>query len=248
MTHSLAAIRTEVEARLGSQLSAAFAGDVRSPKPTIATGIGTIDRALGGVPRGAITELVALPFVSAGQKSLQTQLLARATQERACALVDGTDSFDPKSARAIGVDLRRLLWVRCSGQDMKGLEQAFKCADLLLQGSGGFGLILVDLASVSQRFVRKIPLTTWFRLRAVVERQDTALVFSTSSPVTSTCTELRLALSVKDVRWSQLTDTGPTHARVFAGFDFEADISRTRSFRKTAQSATRSLLAYPQLA
>ncbi len=31
-----------------------------------------------------------------------------------CALVDASDSFDPKSAEAAGVELRRLLWVRCS--------------------------------------------------------------------------------------------------------------------------------------
>jgi hypothetical protein len=47
---------------------------------------------------------------------------------------------------------------------MKGLEQAFKCADLLLQDSGGFGLTIVDLAGISPRFVRKVPLTTWFRI------------------------------------------------------------------------------------
>jgi hypothetical protein len=53
---------------------------------------------------------------------------------------------------------------------MKATEQAFKSADLLLQGSGGFGLLALDLAGVSERFVRKVPLSTWFRFRAVVEK------------------------------------------------------------------------------
>jgi len=35
-----------------------------------------------------------------------------------CALVDASDSFDPKSAEAAGVDLRRVLWVRCSKRSM----------------------------------------------------------------------------------------------------------------------------------
>ena len=94
-----------------------------------------MDRQIGGIPFGALTELVAASWTSSGQKSLQTLLLARATQEHVCALIDATDSFDPKSAHALGVSLCRLLWVRCSGRDMKGLEQAFQCADLLLQAS-----------------------------------------------------------------------------------------------------------------
>jgi recA bacterial DNA recombination protein len=197
---------------------------------------------------GAITELVAPPFISAGQKSIQAQLLARATQEQLCALVDATDSFHPKSAQAIGVNLRQLLWVRCSGRGMKALEQAFQCADLLLQGSSGFGAIIVDLASLPPCFVRKVPLTTWFRFRAVVEKQETALVFSTPHAVTSTCSELVLAVSTQGVQWSQATELGPTHARVFAGFDFQAEIARKRFFKKPVQPASHPFRCYPRLA
>ena len=131
---------------------------------------------------------------------------------------------------------------------MKCLEQAFKCADLLLQGSGGFGVIIVDLAGLPERFVRKVPLTTWFRFRAVVEKQETALVFSTPHAVTSTCSELVLALSMQHVQWSQPTEFCPTHARVFAGFDFQAEITRKRSFKKPVQSASHTLRSYPRLA
>jgi hypothetical protein len=246
--HSIAAIRTQVESRLGGRTAAAFDVHARPPTATIPTGIDDIDRALGGIPVGSITELVAPRFISGGQKSIQAQLLARATQEQVCALVDATDSFDPKSAQAIGVDLQRLLWVRCSGRGMMSLEQAFKCADLLLQGSGGFGAIVVDLSGLSPRFVRKVPLTTWFRFRAVIEKQETALVFSTPHSVTSTCSELVLAFSTQHVRWSQATELCPTHARVFAGFDFQAEITRKRSFKKPVQSASHTLDCYPRLA
>jgi hypothetical protein len=245
---SIAAIHTQVESRLGPRVAAAFDVKARPPIATIPTGIDHIDRALGGIPVGAITELVAPRFISAGQKSMQAQLLARATQEQLCALVDATDSFDPKSAQAIGVDLQRLLWVRCTGNGMKSLEQAFKCADLLLQGSGGFGIIIVDLSGLSPRFVRKVPLTTWFRFRAVVEKQGTALVFSTPHAVTSTCSELALAFSMQHVRWSQPTELCPTHTRVFAGFDFKAEMTRKRSFKKPVQSASHTLRSYPRLA
>ena len=109
---------------------------MRPPRATIPSGIDAINLALGGIPVGAITELVAVPFTSAGNKTLQAQLLAQVTRERSCALVDTIDSFDPKSARAMGTNLDRLLWVRCGGREMKGLEQAFKCPDLLLQATG----------------------------------------------------------------------------------------------------------------
>jgi RecA/RadA recombinase len=151
-THSIAAIRTQVESRLGPRASAAFDVHARPPIATIPTGIDDIDRALGGIPVGAITDLVVPQFISAGQKSIQAQLLARATQEQVCALVDATDSFDPKSAQAIGVNLRQLLWVRCRGRGMKALEQAFQCADLLLQGSGGFGVIISAALLASPRW------------------------------------------------------------------------------------------------
>ena len=34
-------------------------------------------------------------------------------RQEACALVDASDAFDPESAIAAGIDLKRLLWVRC---------------------------------------------------------------------------------------------------------------------------------------
>ena len=245
---SVAAIQTQVEARLSGRVSAAFAAQVCPPKSTIVTGIEAVDRMLGGIPVGAISEVVAAPFTSAGKKTLQAQLLAQVTREHSCALVDATDSFDPKSARAMGTNLDRLLWVRCSGREMKALEQAFKSADLLLQATGGFGLVVVDLAGVPPSFVRKVPLTTWFRFRAMVEKQQTALVFSTPCAVTATCSELILDLSAKEVRWSQTAESCPSNARVFAGFDFEVEIRRNRSFKKPAQPARHKLFAYPRLA
>jgi recombination protein RecA len=242
---SIAAIRAHVEARFSNRVSAGFVEHVRPSKPTILTGLDEIDQELGGIPLGAITEVVGANCISCGQKSLQAQLFARATQERMCALIDATDSFDPKSAEAMGVNLRRLLWVRCSGREMKGLEQAFKCADLVLQATGGFGLIIVDVAGLSERLVRKVPLSTWFRFSRIVEKQETALVFSTPCAVTSTCSDLLLTLAGNEVNWSQTGDAAPTHARVFAGFNFAADLARKRSFKKPAQSITYRQSAYP---
>jgi hypothetical protein len=205
--------------------------------PVIPTGITALDTEVGGIPCGAITEVISPGRVSSGHASLQTRLLAFASKEGFCALVDATDSFDPKSAQAAGVNLNRMLWVRCRNNGVKSLEQAFKCADLLIQGSSGFGMIVVDVADIAERLVRKVPLTTWFRFSRVIEKLETALVFSTPCPVTSTCSALSLSLSPAQVKWSEITHNGPSHSRLFAGFDFEVEVARKRCFRKPVQSA-----------
>jgi hypothetical protein len=115
------------------------------------------------------------------------------------------------------------------------LEQAFKAADLLLQGSGGFGLIMVDLAGISERFVRKIPLTTWFRFRSVAEKLDAPLVFITPCSVLTTCSSLTLILSAGQLRWSIPVPGSPAHARLPAGLDFQVKVAARRSFKKPSQ-------------
>src|SRR5438876_10464726 len=82
-------------------------------KPVLPTGISSVDGVLGGVPVGGITEIVGSRWCSAGRATLLGQLLREATREFYCGLVDATDSFDPRSAEAAGVNLLSLLWIRC---------------------------------------------------------------------------------------------------------------------------------------
>jgi hypothetical protein len=233
---SLAAIRAQVEERLSGRVTAPFTARPPVEQPVLVTGIPAIDSNLGGIPCGEITEIVGARWSSTGRKSLQSQLLSRATKDQFCALIDATDSFDPKSSRSAGVDLRRLLWIRCSGQGMKAIEQAFKSADLLLQGSGGFGLLVLDLAGVSEKFVRKVPLSTWFRFRAVVEKLSAPLVVLTPYPVVGTCSSLTVNLSGAQIRWLCPTEAGPAHARLAMGLDFDVQVAARRSFKKPSQS------------
>lgn len=80
---------------------------------TVATGIAALDELTGGVPRGALTEVCGR--ASSGRTSVLLSLLARMTQTgEVCALVDASDSFDPRGAEEAGVELKRVLWVRCS--------------------------------------------------------------------------------------------------------------------------------------
>jgi recombination protein RecA len=82
------------------------------------SGVTELDAVLGGgFPRGSLVELCGP--ASSGRTSLAFSLLASATQQQqACAFVDVTDSLDPASLAAAGVDLPRLLWIRCG--EMQG--------------------------------------------------------------------------------------------------------------------------------
>lgn len=77
------------------------------------SGVTELDAALGGgFPRGSIVELCGP--ASSGRTSLAFSLLARATErQEACAFVDVSDSLDPLSLAAAGVELPRVLWIRC---------------------------------------------------------------------------------------------------------------------------------------
>src|SRR5213075_3547374 len=77
------------------------------------SGVAELDAVLGGgFPRGSLVELCG-PATS-GRTGLAFSLLAQVTsRQEACAFVDVSDSLDPVSLAAAGVDLPRLLWVRC---------------------------------------------------------------------------------------------------------------------------------------
>jgi hypothetical protein len=150
------------------------------PPPThLITGVFSLDQASGGgLPKGAITELIS-PQVSAGSASLIHALLQRAQRDGYfVTLIDGSDSFDPCSLP--NSDLRHLLWVRCT----KAVE-AIKAADLLLR-DGNFPLVIVDLVLNAPSELRKIPQTSWYRLQRLVEPTSTAcLIMNRQSMVSS---------------------------------------------------------------
>jgi recombination protein RecA len=107
------AIRLQIESALAARIPAALTPVPRVIRPVEATGIGTLDDLLrGGLPVGALTELVG-PECS-GRTSVALNFVAGLTQAgRVCAWIDVSNALDPSSAAATGVDLERLLWVRC---------------------------------------------------------------------------------------------------------------------------------------
>jgi len=162
----------------------------------VRSGIPEVDCATGGLPRGALTEIVG--SASSGRTSLLLSILAEATaRQETCALVDAEDAFDPLSAAAAGVRLERLIWVRST----HNAEHALKAADLLIQG-GGFGLVIMDLGDTPPATARRISLTSWFRLRRAVEPTPTVLVSVARQSNAKTCASLMLECKRERIRWS----------------------------------------------
>jgi recombination protein RecA len=135
-------------------------------------------------PRGRITEVIGAR--STGRTSLLHSVLAASTgRGEFAAVIDTNDAFDPSSAAGAGVQLEKLIWVRCAGN----VEHAMRAADLVIH-AGGFGVVAVDLAEASDAGLRRIPATTWFRWRRAVESTPTVLMMIARAPVAKSCPAL----------------------------------------------------------
>jgi hypothetical protein len=235
----------------------------------LVTGIPEIDAMTGGIPRGCLTEIYGP--ASSGKTTVLIATFAAATQrDEPCVLIDATDSFDPVSGSSAGLDLNKLLWIRCGGNvrsksvsslarandiskanrqqptanddflarklrnyNEYRLEQVLKATDLILQ-SGGFGLVALDLAGISEKFVRRIPLASWFRFQRAVEHTKTALLVISEIPCAQTCSALVMKLSGKPSALSPQPLEKPAHAEIFEGFRAEAELVHSRLERKPA--------------
>jgi len=277
----------------------------------ISSGIPAIDILTGGLPRGCLTEICGP--VSSGRTTVLLATLAAATgRGECCALIDASDALDPDSLAAAGVDLDRLLWVRCNEEsprrrrdpekcaapkntapaatpsggkggpeqsacdfDGKGwvknesrrserrLEQVLRATDLLLE-SGGFGLIILDLADVPPLAARRIPLTTWFRFRRAVEHKPTILLAIAQQPIAGSCSSLLLQLAVAKRRQNAARGAGrgsdlarqrtpeegtmhcegdcesieTAHMHLLSGLEMHVELIRSRLDRKPARCVT----------
>ena len=168
---------------------------VKTPPPLF-TGNVLVDQVMGGVPRANLTEICGTE--SAGSTGLLLSLLQQTTANgEFCALIDWQDAFDPSSASAMGLELNRLLWVRCN----RNLEHALKATDLLIKAAG-FGVVALDLVGVSPRLLQRIPIASWFRLRHGAEQSGTALVVTSQDLHTGSCSRLQIEVHQEQSMWS----------------------------------------------
>ena len=252
--------------------------EVRPRPEMLSTGIPELDALTGGIPRGCLTEIYG--SATSGKTSVLLATIAAATQRgETCVLVDASDSFDPASGKAAGIDFGKLLWVRCGVSPLRDsassvvkdfknsnhrghrvtptkpqsehrLEQVLKTTDLILQ-SGGFGLVVLDLAGIPEKFVRRIPLAFWFRFQRAVEHTKTALLVMSEFPCAQTCATVAVKLDMNKQGYPTLVsplfgETGweishqpsetLTHAQLLENMHVKAEIVRSRLERKPAQS------------
>jgi recombination protein RecA len=249
----------ELDVRPASRL------EVRPRPEMLSSGIAEVDAITGGIPRGCLSEIYGP--ASSGKTSVLLAAIAAATRrEETCVLMDASDSFDPESGAAAGVEFGKLLWVRCgemssavgrrlsasnvSADDRRSktddayikrntnerrLEQVLKSTDLVLQ-SGGFGMVALDLAGIPEKFVRRIPLASWFRFQRAVEHTKTALLVLSEFACTQTCAAVVLKLGYEPSAVSHQPSGKPSHAQLLQGMRVEAELSRMRLQRKPAGS------------
>ncbi len=245
-------IKRSVEAALEKKVPSALTVRERPAPVCLPTGIAEVDALCGGIPRGALSE-IAGP-ASSGRTSLLHSLLAQATaRQEFCALVDASGSFDPCSAHESGVQLDRVLWVRCKSESRvpsaskpgssrnsvlrtrySVLDNVLRVADLLL-ASGGFGLLALDLGDLAADAVRRVPLTTWFRVRRTVEHTPTAIVVLEQEASAKSCADVVLRLQSSDFR---LQSSGePAHAQLLTGQNIAVELTRGQAQKKLAASS-----------
>ena len=261
-------------------VTAATRLEIRPAPEMVSSGIAELDAMTGGLPRGCVTEICGA--ASSGRTTLLLASLMAATRRgEFCAVVDASDALDTHSAAAAGVELGRLLWVRCGDCSSKShpsqrhtpaslrassatekssknnlrnpdsserrLEQVLRATDLLLE-SGGFGMIVLDLADLPPLVARRIPLTTWFRFRRAIEHTPTILLAVEQQAIAGSCSSLLLQLGSSGnsnvfpnkEHVSDETDASesfqPAHVRLLTGLNINAEVVRSRLERKPARS------------
>ena len=181
--------KAEIEAEIVGRFGKALTLQGKPPTPTLSTGVSTLDQFIGGIPRGAVTEIFGR--TSSGRTSLLFSILAYATtHEEICAIVDTHDVFAPTVAAGAGINFDNLLWVRCAAS----LEHAFKATDLLLH-AGGFGLVVLDLGEVVGKEARRIISSWWHRFKHTVENKPVTILVLAAESCVRSCAALSLELT-----------------------------------------------------
>ncbi len=116
-----AELRIRLEQALEHRIPRALTPPQRPLPERMLTGIASVDALTGGIPLGCLTEICGPS--SSGRTSILHQILAEfMCRDELCALVDASDAFDPQSAASTGVELGRLLWIRCKQSSDRVIE------------------------------------------------------------------------------------------------------------------------------
>lgn len=205
----------------------------------VSTGIEELDIQLsGGLPRGAICEVTGP--CSSGRTGLLLTVLARSTRAgELTAYVDATDCLDQRSAEQAGVELERLLWVRCNAEgslcERQGAwshapsDEAWQAANLVA-AAGGFGLVAIDLGGLSARQLGHWQRRAWTRLKHVVEGSPTTLVVLAGKHVAGSAADMVLQLHRERTEWEGL----------LGGIGLQVEVVKDRAHRTSGKSVGRA--------
>lgn len=105
------------------------------------------------------------------------------------------------------------------GKPWARIEQALRVTDLLLQ-AGGFGAIVLDMASIAPEYASRVPLATWFRYRAAAERTQTIFLLLTQHSCAKSSGELLLRFLPGEACDDETT--------VFTGIEHRLQVERRR--------------------
>jgi hypothetical protein len=187
--------------------------EAREKRGRLETGMGELDRVLGGGwPRGAVSEL----WGARGQGRtavLLASLAAALRREETVALVDLGGTFDPGTARRVGVPLERLLWVRScdqtigigagGAQERRPSRRTLAAAEAIV-AAGGFGLVALDFGEVAPA----VPSAAWLRLRRLVGAPGTVLLVVSPRPLQGVMSAAAVAAGNARARF-QRAEGGP---------------------------------------
>lgn len=146
--------------------------------------------------RGSIAEVTGA--ATSGKTSLALSLLAQLTAAgEICAVVDASHSFDPCTAYLAGLTLENLLWIRCSHD----VEKAFMSADYLVQAKG-FGAIWLNLAGLSEKKLRMVPKSYWYRYRTRIKDTPTLMLVTAEDTLTGSASHQSFSSVRESTTWS----------------------------------------------
>jgi len=217
-------VRAALEARIAAKVTSASellrALENRRREHLLPTTIDAFDKLLGGgLPRGKVVELAGSRR-GAGRFSLVVASLAAATSAgEAAVLIDLGDHLDPRIAEAIGVDLRRLLWIR-----PHTMKQAVMAAEMI--AATGFQLVVLD-AGLHPIKGRRVPDATWVRLARCAEAHGNAMLVSTPYPLTGTTSEAVISAHSARAKWSGRGKS----PRLLAGIELKLTLQKHRHIR-----------------
>jgi recombination protein RecA len=111
------------------------------------------------------------------------------------------------------------------------LDRALRATDLLLS-TGGFRVLVLDLADISPEQARRVPLATWYRFRLQAEKSRTLFLLMTRVPCANSCAVISLRFSPGRTRWTRASAHSPT---LLTGLHYGITVERSRQgdpFRK----------------